>query len=258
MYGAGSRLICAAGALALLVGAAAVPATPAERMRERRVRTLLSETRALYRLYYKGSEVGTEKMVRRLYDDNTIVYEGDVDVQMSADVHTAEKGTLVLEEESHFPRSYRVDRVMESGGKSLETHIDVQMFANVARRIQTIGDATEKRNVVLPTGTPLIGTNVVYPVYQLLFWYDRERGGRQSFEVFEVSHRETERVVLSLEGQDSVAFDGGDVETDVYLMDLPTHPVRYYVDRSGRIIAADLGFLRAELVEWAEGKDGEG
>lgn len=240
------------GVLALvMIGAVVSAETEAsEAMRERREKSLLETSHAVYRVFQGENEVGTESITREVYNDNTIVFKSTIELVMSDEVSMAEESELVLEEESYFPRSYRVNKRMRHGETVVESRISVEMFANVARMEKDIQGKSEKRNIVLPTGTPLVSADVIHPVYQLLFWYDRDKGGRQAFRVFEISRRVPEEVVLTRGDRENVMIAGTTAEVDVYVLEWPTQRVRYYVDDEGRVVATDMGFMRTELTEW--------
>jgi len=252
MFGTACKLPPALFAL-LALTAASVGAEP---MRERKEKTLLETTRAVYSVFQKDTEVGTETVTRYLYNDNTIVYKATVKLEMSSDTSIDQESELVLEEESRFPRSYRLDKSARNAEMIHEIQVTVEMFANVARSTTEVQGHVVERIVVLPAGTPLMSVDVVHPIYQLLFWYDREKGGRQAFQVLEVMRNRPDDVVLELRDRQSVSVGGELVETDVYVLHWTSHAVSYFVDGEGRVVAANLGFLRAELVEWTSWEEG--
>ena len=180
-------------------------------------------------------------------------------MKLSAEFIMTQEMELVIEEESHFPRSYRVNKKMRQAQTAIDQRFSVEIFANVARVEKEIDGVVETHNLVMPTGTPLVESSVIHPVHQLLFWYDHERGGRQPFRVFEISHSAPSEVVLERLERQTVALDGEELEVNTFALDWSTHKVRYYVDDDGRIVAADMGYMRAELHEWTVQKpDDEG
>ena len=248
-------------ALALIAAAAMCPwsAEAGEPMHKHKERTLLEKSHAVYIMIRDGEKVGTESVTREVFDDNTIVFTATIDLQLSGEFMMTQEIELVLEEESHFPRSYRVNKKMLQAETAIDQSFNVEMFANVARVEKEINGVVETHNLVMPTGTPLVESSAIHPVYQLLFWYDHERGGRQPFRVFEISHSAPREVVLERLERQTVVLDGEELEVNAFALDWSTHQVRYYVDDDGRIVAADMGYMRAELHEWTvEKSDDEG
>lgn len=239
-------------ALALIVVAAMSPwnAEAGEPMHKREERTLLEKSHAVYDLFRDGEKVGAQSVTREVFDDNTIVFTATIDLQLSNEVMIVQEIELVLEEESHFPRSYRMNKKTRHAQTVIDQRFNVEMFANVARVEKEVNGEVETHNLVLPTGTPLVESSVIHPVHQLLFWYNHERGGRQAFRVFEIDHNASSEVVLERLERQTVALDGEELEVNAFDLDWRTHKARYYVDDEGRIVAADMGFMRAELSEW--------
>jgi hypothetical protein len=133
----------------------------------------------------------------------------------------------------------------------IDHNIRVEMFSNVAVIETELKGNAGSRNVVLPVGTPIIDSGVGHHVSQLLFWYDQERGGRQSFRIFEVVRGAQEEVVLRRLEDGTTTVMGEPTEVESYALEWSTHTVQFYIDKTGRLVGVDMGYLRLELVEWS-------
>jgi hypothetical protein len=255
MYVTVCRLLAVAAVL-MWAGDAAAQAT--RDTMKKRPRRLLETTHMVYRAFQGDEQIGTETVTREVWNDNTLVYRGRIAIKMQAGVAIDEDVDLELEEESRFPRELEMDKTMRQGEQVMEQEVSIELFANVAVVKTKLPTSSETRNVVLPSGTPLVESTIVHHFYPLLFWYDEQRGGRQTFRVFEISRGKPDDIVIRVAQADTVNVLGTPEPVEIYAVEWATHTTHYYVDVQGRVVRANLGYMRFELEEWTAEQHGDG
>lgn len=243
-----SKRLCSAVALGALVATASAQV----HMKAVKPAELVEETRAEYKVTQSGSDFGSEIVHTKLYDNNTIVYECEIVQQPGAGSSITSHAELVLTEDSHFPRSYNMSKVMRHADNEMKQEQHIEMVSNVAVANVTMGDRTTTRRIVVPAGAAILDQTVMHHLYQILFWYDRDVGGRQSFDIIDPNTGKTESVVLLLEGQDTIAVDGKDTPVTLFKVERDRGgESRAFVDGDGRIVRYELGLLAWNLVSFS-------
>lgn len=219
---------------------------------------LLETTVSRYDILQSGTRAGYESVTRRLYSNNTIIFDADIELMPAEGVLWNTEVKLVIEEDSHFPRSYEMKKEMTHQGRTMEQSTRVEMVANVAVVTSNINQSEETRNVVLPAGTPVFESGALHLVHQLLFWYDRGTGGRQRFTVFDPLRGQTSDFVMLLTGAETIDVMGAATEVEVFQLEQGAITGRYFLDANGRLVGADLGFLTYLLSDEKTLEEGEG
>jgi len=196
--------------------------------------------------------IGYESVVRRTYDDNTITYDARVVMQFTEEVSWDHTTSLTVEEESYFPRAYSMKRITRQGDNEFTMNTKIRMFSNVAVIEKDIGAKVEKVSMVLPTGAPFVDMGIAHQFYQLLFWYDDQSGGRQSFEYFDPTRYVVSSLVLNRGGSETIDINGKKYETTIYTVERENSNSKIFVDDKERIIRLDQNYMRFDLVEWSD------
>jgi hypothetical protein len=208
---------------------------------------LLETTVTRYDILHSGERAGYESVTRRVYSNNTLTLDAEVELVLPEGGRWDTETKLVLEEDSYFPRSYEIKKRMGNEERTAEYQARMEMVANVAVLSTRVNDKTETHNVVVPVGTPVFDTGVLNLVHQLLFWYDRRTGGRQRFTAFDPMTGKTNDLVMLLTGADTVDVMGESTEVEVFQIEQGVVTGKYFVDADGRLVGADLGFLSYTL-----------
>jgi hypothetical protein len=157
----------------------------------------------------------------------------------------------LVREDSFFPIEYHQDKEVGNEDDQMAMQLDIEMFANVAVVTTGAQKAGAARNVVVSTGAAILETGSVYTYEPFLFWYDRDLGGRQNFDVLDAGTRRPASVVMSLIGQDTVTVDGKRYEADIFQVEREKFDVQIFVDEIGRIIRVNQNFMVFDLVAWS-------
>ncbi len=141
--------------------------------------TLVTE----YRIVQDKKQMGKERIEKKVFDNNTVVFTMDGDMEYGQGVTMKQHCELTVEEESYFPRTLHiVKQVSQPDGQTFEHKIDVEMFSNVAVVTSVLRDQSGSRRAVVPTGVSIQDLGVLGYLYQALFWYDKDTGGEQRFQ----------------------------------------------------------------------------
>ncbi len=197
-----------------------------------------------------GREVSREHVVMETRDDATVRFVADGESHPSPAVSMRTKSELVLDEETYFPLSIRYDLVTEAGERTIPQSFEVTMYANVAVVHTRAGAAESTQRVVMPAGTAFYDLNLIYPLQQFVHVYDDETGGRQAFDVFDVSRGKLEQAVFYRAGADTIEALGQRMPVRVYKLERKTLTTTVYADDTGRMVGVDLGFVRYSLEAW--------
>src|SRR5262245_35251299 len=139
---------------------------------------LTSTTVAEYKITQEKKVMGKESVEKKVFDNNTIVFTMDSEMAYGPGVTMQQHVELTVEEESFFPRTAHIVKVVsQPDGTSFEHKIDVEMFSNVAVVTSMLRDQAGGRKLVVPTGVGIQDLGVLGYLYQSLFWYDKETGG---------------------------------------------------------------------------------
>lgn len=207
---------------------------------------------------YKGEDsIGSEKVTRYDYNDNSVQFRSEVELELQPGLQTKLHTDLVLEEETYFPISFEIAKELKSKDidATLETSLD--WFSNVAVVKKTTPSKTDTSRVVLPTGVAVIDVNVAHLLLVPLYWYDTDAGGVQIFNVVDPWNIKTSQSTLRWQTRDTVEVNGTEVQADRYEFVRTPQTFKVYVDTKGRIVKLDQGFLVYELSDWSERLPGE-
>lgn len=241
-----SRRWIGLAAFAVCVWSIGAAADPGNKKRER---TLIESLRLVYSVEMSGRKIGSETIVRRTYDDNTVEFVVEINAQFTADTRHDQHTFLLVEEESYFPKKFHSKKDITSGGRDITHEVIIDMFANVAVVNTRLASTTENHNFVLPTGTAFFEVGSLYPLYLPLFWYDKELGGRQRFYSFDVQRSKEGTVVLNMLEPEMVTMGDREIETMVIELDRDDYKVTMNVDENGRIVRARQAVTTYTLTE---------
>lgn len=213
-------------------------------------RAAISVTKAAYTVLRAGEESGFEKWVRTVYNDNTIEFDVDYQFFPAPGMGMVNKYMLLLREETRFPVEYSLDRRVISPDDTLQMHLGVDMYANVAEITSGSATTSNAHDVVVPTGAAIMETGVVFVYEPLLFWYDRDLGGRQNFEVLEPASGRPLTVSMQYVTRDTITVNGVEYATDLYLLERENFDVKLYVDADDRLVRVDQNYMMFDLADW--------
>lgn len=240
-------------AVGLLVAAAVLPAAQSgEKMKRVPPRELLRSVHSTYTIYQAEKEIGSEKVVRRDYSDNTVDFRSTLEMHMPQGADISTESELMLQEESFFPMRYRSNRHVKQESVEINNSTEVEWYSNVAVVRKDTGSEEKTSRIVLPAGAAVIDMNEVYVFYQILFWYDASAGGTQNFNVFEPASGFVSSASLRQLDTETVTLEGEDIEASRYAFTRETADATLFVDADGRLLKVDQGYLVYELAEWSE------
>ncbi len=200
-----------------------------------------------------GREVAREHVVRETRDDATVVLRGENESHPSADVTMRTTSRLEMDEETFFPLRMHLEMNSRMRDHRITQVHDVAMYANVAVIHTRTPSSESSRHLVMPSGTVFYDLNVIHPLEQFLHAYDAGTGGRQAFDVFDVSRGKLEQAVFFRVGRDTVEALGRRIPVWTYRLERPSMTTTIQADDEGRMIAVDLGYQRYTLESWSPG-----
>ncbi len=213
---------------------------------------LVSTARAKYTMVQDAQEIGHELVARRVFDDNTIHFESE-SVLRNAAVTLINKSTLVIEEESYFPRSYRADKTFKQPTEEFVHVITVDMYANVAVMGSELRGSKDARRVVVPAGTAILEVGQVYAWYQLLFWIDPTGAARQKIQWLDPASGAIDEGEMYIAGEETIDVLGKKTKVTVYKAERERlGPATLYVDAKKRIVKAEQNMMIFRLDQWTE------
>lgn len=243
------RTISRSAALIALAATLSVAAPPMHATKEARV---LSSARAKYSIVQNDQEAGYESVTRRIFDDNTIRFEAE-DVIRNMVVTMTAKSELVLEEESYFPRRYRVEKTIAQPNEEFVHVLTVDMFANVAVLGSELRGTKDSRRVVVPAGTAIQEVGQLYSWYQLLFWIDPALQARQKITWIDPSSGALATGEMYITGEETIEVMGKKTLVTVYKAERERlGAATLYVDAKKRIVKLEQNMMTYRLDEWSE------
>lgn len=235
--------------IALLAAGAARAETP---MHQKKPVKLLSTVSATYRLVQGDEEIGRERLERRVYDDNTIVFDIESGARMAGATYNFTT-RLVLDEESYFPRSFRSDRAVVQAADTMHFTYTVEMFSNVAVVASEIAGRTDSRRIVVPTGLPVVELGAAYSWYQITFWTDLASRDHQRFQFLDPQRMVVEGGEIFVAEERTIEVLGKQTAVTVLKAERERlGPAILYVDEARRIVRCEQNVTIFELVEWIE------
>jgi len=241
-----------AAAALLLLPAASLAAKSDKKMKRVEPRQQVRSIHSTYVIYQVDQEIGHEAVVRNVYTDNTVEFRATVEMHMPHGANISVESELLLQEESFFPIRYRAGRTVKQEAMEFGNSVDAEWFSNVAVVRSSAGGEEATNRVTLPTGAAVFNMETTHLLYQLLFWYDGEAGGVQSFNVFEPTSRNVSSASLRLQKSETVTIQGEEVTALRYELKYRNTDLALFVGDGGRILKVDQGFLVYELSEWSE------
>ncbi|HKW14894.1 MAG TPA: hypothetical protein VJS69_10455 [Candidatus Krumholzibacteria bacterium] len=208
--------------------------------------TLVTE----YRILQDKKKVGTEKVEKKTFDNNTIVFTIDAKLAYGPGVTMTQHVELTVEEESYFPRTLHIKKtVAQPDGQSFDHVIDVEMFSNVAEVTSTLRDQAGNKRLVVPTGVSIEDLGVLAYLYQTLFWYDKETGGEQRFQWLDPVAVEVHSGDIKMDPETTISVLNKKVKVSAYEIDRERiGPARVWVDAKGVIVRGEQNLFVYELV----------
>jgi hypothetical protein len=208
--------------------------------------TLITE----YRIVQDKKQMGTEKVVKKVFDNNTILFTVDAQMTYMQGVTMKQHCELTVEEESYFPRKLRITKtVAQPDGKTFEHIIDVEMFSNVAVVTSTLNNTAGSRRAVVPTGVAIEDLGVIGYLYQTLFWYDKESGGGQRFQWLDPIGVEVHSGEIKMEQETTIPVLKKKTKVSVYQIEREKlGPATLWVDSKGVIVRGEQNLFTYELV----------
>jgi hypothetical protein len=238
-------------AAALTTAATAARAVPAGNKPQKPPRAAVQVVRAAYDVFQNDEVKGHENIVRTNYSDNTIAFDVEYVLSPAEAITARQNVELLLREDSYFPLRFHEEKNIDQQGSQMQISIDVEMLSNVAVFTSSTSGKSGSRNIVVPTGAAFVETGVVYIYYPFLFWYDNDRGGRQNFDVLDVTGGRIKAVVMEHLSRQTVTVGGQEYEADLYLVERDRYNVNLFVDDDGRILRVEQNFMRWDLTSWS-------
>jgi hypothetical protein len=208
--------------------------------------TLVTE----YRIVQDKKKMGSEKVTKQTYDNNTIVLTIDATMTYGPGVTMDQHCELTLEEESYFPRTLHIKKtVKQPDGQGFTHSIDIEMFSNVAVVTSMLRDQAGNKRVVVPTGVSIEDLGVLGYLYQTLFWYDKESGGEQRFQWLDPVMVEVRSGDIKMDPQTTISVLNKKTKVSVYQIDRERiGPATVWVDSKGVIVRGEQNMFVYELV----------
>jgi hypothetical protein len=246
----GVRLVYAAAGL--LLAGVFVTSALAGADRQKRPRQLVRSETDTYIIMQADQEVGREKVVRSDYDDNSVLFDADIEMQMAHGANIKTVSNLLLEADSHFPLNYRMDRNVQQTNMSVEQKTAIEMFSNVAVITSEMQGKEQVLRKVLPTGTAVVDMMAAHHYYQPLYWYNRDSGGVQIFNVLDPLTRQQYSASMRLQQKETIEVGGKQVEAERYEYKRNQLTAQVWVDVNDRIVKVEQGFMVFLLDNYAE------
>jgi len=243
--------LIAAAAMIWLPASAARGETPHQRSEASLRSTLVTE----YRIMKQGDKandvkVGSETVEKKVFNNNTVVFNIVAVMTYGEGVSMTQHIELVLEEESFFPRTLKVEKTVSQGEKGdFDQEISVEMFSNLAVVRSKLGGKESERRIVVPTGIAITDVGVLGYLYQTLFWYDRKLGGKQRFEYLDPVGVAIQSGEMTVDGEETILVMGKKIKTTVFkLVRDKLGPATLWLDADGVIVQGEQNFFKYELV----------
>lgn len=241
-------------AAAMIISLGATAAAPQQGMhKEVQPRELNRTVTSSYAITQTDKVIGSETVLRSDYSDNSIVFWSKVTLNPAEGLEIVVESELTLEAESHFPIRYKMKKNVLRGGSDLTQENFVDLYSNVAVFRSKMGEGEKAVKKVIPAGAAFVGGNASSHYYQLLYWYNRDLGGRQTFDVLDLDAKVTGPVVLHMTTVEDVVAGGKTITATAFVLEQEKRsPVKIYVDENDRIVKFERNFMIYELTEWSE------
>jgi hypothetical protein len=240
--------------VAMIVSLGATVAASQQEMHKKiQPRELTRTVTSSYGISQTDKVIGSETVIRSDYSDNSIVFLSTVTLKPAEGIEIVVESELTVEAESHFPIRYKMKKNVLRGGSDLTQENFVDLYSNVAVFRAKMGEGEKVVRKVIPAGTAFIGGNASSHYYQLLYWYNRDLGGRQTFDVLDLDAKLTNPVVFHMTTAEDVVVSDETITATVFILEQEKRsPVKIYVDENDRIVKFEKNFMIYELTEWSE------
>jgi len=236
--------------IALGVTAALAAVSYAMSPHQKKAVALTSTVRTEYRVIQDKKQMGTEKVEKKVFDNNTVVFTVDAELAYGPGVVMKQHCELTVEEESYFPRTLHILKtIAQPDGQAFQHTIDVEMFSNVAVVTSMLRDQAGSRCLVVPTGVAIEDLGVLAYMYQTLFWYDKDSGGDQHFQWLDPIAVEVHSGEINLDPETTISVLKKKTKVSVYRIDREKlGPATLWVDKDGTIVRGEQNLFTYELV----------
>jgi hypothetical protein len=227
-------------------------------MRMVKPRELVRTVVAKYTIFQVDQEVGTESVTRTDFDDNSVEFHAKIEMNFTQGSDIYLETNLTVDEGTYFPMSYRSEKKVKQGTAEFDDVTDIDWFANVAVICKRGHAREDTSRITLPTGAAVLDVTAAHHLYPLLFWYDKDLGGVQSFNVFDPNSKRVSSATLRLQTDEKIEVAGEMVTSTRFEFVRDKTTFKIYVDAEGRILKVDQGYMVYELSEKSEsGPNGE-
>lgn len=210
---------------------------------------LTSTLVAEYKITQDKKAMGKERIEKKVFDNNTIVFNIDSDLSYGPGVTMKQHCELTVEEESYFPRTlHLVKTITQPDGQAFEHKIDVEMFSNVAEVKSTLRDQSGSKRAVVPTGVGIQDMGILGYLYQSLFWYDKESGGEQRFQYLDPIGVEVHSGDIKMDPEATIAVLKKKTKVSVFQVERERMgAATVWVDPKGVIVRGEMNLYVYEL-----------
>jgi hypothetical protein len=189
-----------------------------------------------------ASELGSETYTKKTYSTNTVVFEGEIELDFTILSPTSgvvrATSRLEIEEDSYFPRRYSIERT----AKGMEQETSVEMISNIAIYTRRINNRTEDHKFTLSTGAMFVEGNLVHHRAILLQRYTSAMPGKQNVIIFDPHLKRESTAVVEYVGEENLNIDGDVKRLRLYKVAIEKLPeMKLYVDDQGIVVKADNG-----------------
>jgi hypothetical protein len=248
----GGRIAGTAVAALLLLPAISLSGEQKSKMKTVKPRELVRTEVLKYTIFQVDQEVGSESVTRDDYDDNSIVFQSEIEIHFTHGSDMSIETSLTVEEESYFPMRYRMAKRVSQGTNEFDDITDIEWFANVAVIYKNIRTREDTTRITLPTGAVVLDPIAAHHLNLPLFWYNKDLGGTQSFNVLDPNSKTVHSVTLRPQTEETIEVAGETVNVTRYEFINKNSNFKVYVDANDRIVKVDQGYMVYELSEWSE------
>ena len=230
----------------LVLSAAIAAAGPHQKKPVKLTSTVVAE----YRIVQGKKPMGTERIEKKVFDNNTVVFNIDNELSYGPGVTMKQHCELTVEEESYFPRTLHITKsVAQPDGQKFDHQIDVEMFSNVAVVTSMLRDQSGSKRAVVPTGVGIQDLGVLGYLYQTLFWYDKETGGEQRFQYLDPIGVEVHSGDIKLDPETTIPVLKKKTKVSVFQIEREKMgAATVWVDSKGVIVRAEMNLFVYELI----------
>lgn len=222
------------------------------KMKTIKPRELARSVALKYRILQADQEVGSESVTREEYNDNSVEFLSEIEIQYTHGSEMSIETNLTLEGDSYFPMRCRMIKRVSQAGKEVDDITDVEWFANVAVIHRSIQARTDTTRITVPTGTVVLDPVAAHHLYLPLFWYNKDLGGTQSYNALDPNSKTMYSVSLRRQADETIEVAGETVAVKRYEFTGRKMNYKLYVDADDRIVKIDQGYMVYELSEWSE------